>query len=508
MSKKERQNSHSIWQKANHLGMALFVFVVLAAAILWATGNLHFGPAGPAEAANVVADEHGRQGDGLTCAEHGFPESLCVRCNPSLAGAFKARGDWCAGHNVPESQCTLCNPGLKKSLGGGGGPDPTAVETATCEHGVHTIDCGECRYEVGVVKLESALAQGLVETASVQSLPRTKTLRLLGQVQLDLANAVDVVPISGGQVRRVERLLGQDVAEADVLAVIHSADLGQAKADFLQAQARLELATATFEREKELHEKKVSSKADYLSALNELKTAEASYTASERRLRVFGLGAEQIRTVKDEKANSQFAELLVRAPQGGTIIAQNVSAGAVVDAAKSLYTIADLSRVWVWCDLYEKDLQHLHERLSSGQKVMAKVRVKAFEAEVFEGTVDLIGSQLDERTRTIKVRVQVGNEERKLKPGMFAEVEISIPLEGSATVVPASALLSDEGKTFVFQQWRDDLWMRRDVLVGEEQGGFVEILSGIANGAKVASRGAFMFKSEVLKEKMGAGCAH
>ncbi|MHC4510390.1 MAG: efflux RND transporter periplasmic adaptor subunit, partial [Planctomycetota bacterium] len=283
---------------------------------------------------------------------------------------------------------------------------------------------------------------------------------------------------------------------------------GQAKAEFLQVQARLELATATFEREKRLHEKNVSSKADYLIALNEQKAAEAYYAASEKKLRLFGLNMEQINAVKDEKANGQFAELLLRAPQAGTITAQNVSAGALVETTESLYTIADLSRVWVWCDLYETDLQLLHDRLVAGREVPAKVRVRAFEAEVFPGTIDLIGSELDEHTRTIKVRVQVGNDERKLKPGMFAIAEIALAAEGTITAVPSSALLTDEGETFVFQHWKGNLWMRRDVRVGEEQGDFVEVLSGIANGAIVASSGAFMFKSEVLKEKMGAGCAH
>lgn len=506
MSERNYRKKISAMPNANHLGTALFVFVVLAGAILWLTGNLHFGPVRPVAAGDRGLDD-GAASNEQMCREHGFPESLCYRCNPSLVAAFKARGDWCAGHNVPESQCALCNPGLKTSLVVGKGPDPDTLEAATCEHGVRTIDCNECRYQMGVVKLEPSLAEALVETASVQRVPRVKMLKLVGQVHLDQTKAVDVVPTGGGQVKRVEKLLGQDVAEGDVLALIHSSDLGQAKAEFLEVQARLELATATFAREKQLHEKNVSSKADYLSALNELRAAEAYYAAAEKRLRLFGLGTEQIDAVKNEKANGQFAELLLRAPQTGTIIAQNVSAGSLVDTAKSLYTIADLSGVWVWCDLYEKDLALLHQPLASGRKVPAKVRVRAFEADIFDGTVDLIGSQVDEHTRTVKVRVQVGNDQRKLKPGMFAEVEICVPLEGSITVVPSSAVVSDEGKTFVFQHLKDDLWRRQDVRVGKSQGGVVEVLDGLPPGATVVARGAFMLKSDILREKMGAGCA-
>ena len=455
MSEKRRQNNASNILKANNLGTALFIFVVLTGAILWFSGNLHFGSRSFADVGILDAghgDEHESQTNEPISREH-------------------------------------------------------SLEEAVCEHGMRTIDCDNCRYELGVVKLQPSVANALIETTVIKDTPRTTILKLTGQVQLDKTRVVDVVSTGSGQVKRVEKLLGQEVTEGDILAVIHSADLGAGKAQFLEVQARLELATSTFEREKELYEKKISSEADYLSASSELKVAQAYYAAAERRLRLFGLDTEQISTIKNEKENGLFAALVLRAPQSGTIIAQNVSAGALVDTTESLYTIADLTNVWVWYDLYEKDLAVLHDRLSSGRTVAAKVRVKAFESEVFDGLVDLIGSQVDEHTRTVKLRVQVKNEQRKLKPGMFAEAEISVRLEGSITAVPSSAVLSDEGMAFVFQHWKDDFWVRRDVQVGREQGGMVEVLNGIPEGATVVSRGAFMLKSDILREKMGAGCA-
>ncbi len=511
MSETKRNISTSVLQKANNFSMALSIFIVLAGTILWLTGNLHFGPRDPAKASTILDDGHGHghQANEDICQEHGVPESLCVQCNPSLAATFKAKGDWCAEHNLPESQCSICNPGLLKSSMRELDSTVTqsAPEEAMCEHGKRIIECDNCRYEIGMVKLQPSVANALIETAVVKDVERMKKLKLTGQVQLDKTRVVNVVPTGSGLVKSVERLLGQKVAKGDVLAVIHSADLGMAKARFLEMQARLELATSTFQREKELYESKVSSKADYLGALNELKAAQAYYAAAERRLRLFGLSTNQVSKVKDEKENGQFAELILRASQAGTIINQNVSAGALVDTTESIFTIADLSNVWIWYDLYEKDLAVLHDRVSSGETIEAKIRVKAFESETFNGVLDLIGSQVDEHTRTIKVRVQVRNEEHKLKPGMFAEAEISIPLKGNITAIPSSAVLSDEGKTFVFQHWKDDLWMRRDVHLGRNQGGFAEVLNGITKGAKIVTRGAFMLKSDILREKMGAGCA-
>jgi cobalt-zinc-cadmium efflux system membrane fusion protein len=466
------------------MGLVLLVFIIVTGVILWLTGNLHFGPAPPSETAE---------------GQHAAHEE----------GTCKSTDEWCREHGVPESRCTVCNPDLSGPPTQKVGPegDLSFLEKAMCEHKVRTVDCDNCRFELGVVKIQPSVAEALVETGVVKDIQRAKILRLTGQVQLDRTRAVEVVPTGSGRVERVEKFLGQEAKKGDVLAVIHSADLGQAKAHFLEVQAKLELAQATLKREKELYEKKVSSEADYLSALNELKAAEAYYAAADRRLRLFGLGTEQMAQIKQEKENGQFAQLILRAPQTGTIITQSISTGKMVETTESLYTIADLSNVWVWCDVYEKDLAVLHEQFSKGKPLTAIVHVKAFEGTEFAGVIDLIGNVMDEHTRTVKVRVQVANKEGKLKPGMFADAEAMVPLEGRITAVARTAILSDDGKSFVFQYWKDDLWVRRDVVVGSKQGRFFEILSGVPKGARVVTGGAFMLKSDILREKMGAGCA-
>ncbi|MHC5173660.1 MAG: efflux RND transporter periplasmic adaptor subunit, partial [Planctomycetota bacterium] len=118
------------------------------------------------------------------------------------------------------------------------------------------------------------------------------------------------------------------------------------------------------------------------------------------------------------------------------------------------------------------------------------------------------GNVMDERTRTVKIRVQVKNPENKLRPGMFADVAVMIPGQGHITAVPSNAVMSDAGKYFVFRHFKDDLWIRCDVIPGQGQGGYTEILKGISEADRIITGGAFMLKSEVLKEKMGAGCAH
>jgi cobalt-zinc-cadmium efflux system membrane fusion protein len=410
-------------------------------------------------------------------------------------------------HNGESEQAEHDAHGHQTADGVHGEDKLSDLEKVICEHKIPIIDCDNCRFEVGVVKIVPSIAESLIETGMVEDIERTRVLKFTGQVQLDLTKTVEVVSTGGGRVEQVSKLLGEKVEKSDILAVIHSADLGQAEAEFLEVQAKLELEQSTFKREKELYEKKVSSEADYLNALNELKSAKASYAAADRRLHLFGLETNQIGSIKDEKENGEFANLVLRAPQAGTIIEQNISTGKIIGTAESLYRIADLSNLWVWCDVYEKDLAVLHEQFVKGQPLRAVVRVRAFAGNEFEGVVDLVGNLMDEHTRTVKIRVQVKNPEKKLRPGMFAEVEVMIPGQGRMAAVPRNAIMSDAGKNFVFQHWKKNLWARRDVTVGSIHGDFAEILSGIPTGATIVTSGAFMLKSDILREKMGAGCA-
>lgn len=382
------------------------------------------------------------------------------------------------------------------------------LEAVTCEHDVAIVACDECRYEAGVVKIEPALAESLIETAAAEEIARRDVLSFTGQVEVDRTRAIDVLPAGGGQVKQVLRLLGERVEQGDVLAVIHSPDFGQAKADFLETQAQLELARTSAEREKTLYEDQVSSQSEYLEAAGAFKRAEAAYAAAQKRLTLFGLSEDEIAAVDQQQENGAFADLTLRAPQAGTIIAQNVSAGQLVDASEALYSIADLSNLWVWCDVYEKDLAALHEALAAGASLPATVRVRAFESAEFAGTVDLVGSVMDERTRTVKMRVQAANDGARLRPGMFARVEVTLPGEGRMTVVPRHAVMSDAGQSFVFRHWKENLWVRQDVTVGSVVGDRAQITGGLDAGDSVVTSGAFMLKSDILREKMGAGCAH
>lgn len=499
--------------KINKAGFVVSIFVIGAGAALYFTGNLHFGSAESANSGQDPHDDHNHgqaeSACGEFCNEHNVPEAECTRCNPSLIAGFKAAGNWCAEHNLPESQCTICNPGLRAAEHSGQDySEVTHLETAECEHGVKTIDCNECRYELGVVKVEDAVRDSLVQVTEVQEIEQAAVLTMTGRINLDPSRVVEVVSTGAGQVRKALKTLGDKVSEGDEMAVIYSPDLGMAKAQFIETGARLELAAATFSREEELHEKQITSEADFLAARNEFEAAKAYFAAAEKRLRLFGLTDEQIASVKDEKTNGHFAELTLRAPQAGTVVTQNISAGSLVDTTKSLYTIADMSKLWVWCDVYEKDLELIQKQLAEGKTIKSSLAVKAFPSSRFAGRIDMLDSRVDPHTRTARVRIRVDNESGRLMPGMFVEAEVTVPTGDRIKAVPTTAVLSDENKSFVFRHYKDNYWVRNDVLTGDTQGRFTQIVSGLPDRSKVICSGAFMLKSDILREKMGAGCAH
>lgn len=382
------------------------------------------------------------------------------------------------------------------------------LATAECEHGP-ILECNECRYEVGVAKLDPALADGLVETYRVQTQTRIHNgLPLTGEVQLDLTAVVEIAAAGSGRVEKVSRIIGDTVRASDTLAVVQSHDFGQAQAEFLQARAQLELARQTYEREKRLSEQRVSSQADFLAARNALTAVKAGVAAAGKKLQLFGLTDEQIEALAQDDTLDGLGQLVLQSPIDGTILEQNVVRGQLVDPSQTLYRIADLSRVWVWCDVYESDLAALYQRAAETDTVKAGIRVKAFPDESFSGTLDMIGSQIDRDTRTLKVRLIAENPQGKLKPGMFVTASVDLGRCEDVVHVPADAVLSDEGHNFVFVKLAEDLWVRRHVELGHRDRGMVEVRAGLTNGETIAAKGAFMFKSEVLKEKMGAGCAH
>jgi RND family efflux transporter MFP subunit len=183
----------------------------------------------------------------------------------------------------------------------------------------------------------------------------------------------------------------------------------------------------------------------------------------------------------------------VHAPIDGTVLTSHATPGHAVEPGGELYTIADLDTVWGQVDVFEKDLA----RASVGARV--SLAVAAYPGDRFPGEVTLVSSVMDEATRTVKVRVEVPNPRRRLRPGMFLAATIAEGAARERVAVPAPAIQEDGEGRYVFIAEGGGRFRQQAVAVGAQDSGYVEVESGLEPGVEVVTDGAFVLKSELLK---------
>lgn len=195
-------------------------------------------------------------------------------------------------------------------------------------------------------------------------------------------------------------------------------------------------------------------------------------------------------------------EVEIKSPSHGIVMAHYLKEGDSVDTISSIVTIADPDVLRASFNVYEKDLG----LLKTGQ--MVTVKTVAFPDEEFEGKLVFISPQVDAQTRTIKVRVNIKNEEHLLKFGMFVTGKILTPLQGETLSIPAQAIQEIEGQTVVFTPKEEDEFMMTPVKLGQKLEEQVEVLQGLEEGQKIVSKGSYYLKSELLKSELEEGHAH
>lgn len=380
------------------------------------------------------------------------------------------------------------------------------ILAAHCSHG-KTIECDECRYEVGVVKVnpeimkKTGMTNGLVRLMAVVRKPLAVTLNITGEIRLNENATVHLSPRMAGVIHAVAVDLGAQVRVNDRLFELQSAEVGQARSDFEKNHVLAELARKNFEREQALYAQNIGSEADMIEARIKLEENQAALKAAAQKLRVLGLvEAEWI--VAAERAGI----LAVRAPLAGTVIEKHAVIGEVVKPNKEVMTLANLDTLWVWGNVFERDFAPLL-RQAGRERIPVEVSVRAYPGRIFRGTLDHVSATMDEATRTAKVRVTIDNAGRLLQPGMFCEARLAGPATGEVLTVPKTAVLNDAGLDFVFAHLQDDYFVRQPVIKGRENADEVEIVTGLQSGQSIVVEGAFLLKSDVLRAKMGAGCA-
>ena len=375
---------------------------------------------------------------------------------------------------------------------------------ATCEHDQKTFECDQCRYEVGVVHAPRELLDGgLLKTQRVVRGPIEFPLQLTGGVRFDERRVAHLSTQAEGIVRGVHVVLGDQVKKGQALVELESVAVGEAEGAHLEALAVLRLARRNYQRVSDLRQEAIASEKEYLQARQELEAAEIRAESSLGVLTRLGMSAADAQELSQASARGR---LVLRAPADGRVLFLHAVPGEIARAEESLATIGDNATVWVWADLYERDIARV-VREQRGKRLPAVVTVRAYPGEEFFGTMDLLSPSMDEASRTVRLRVEVKNPAGRLLAGMFAGVKVLLPGPEEALVLPRSAVLEDAGRSFVFIRHHGDYYLRRPVEIGRSWGDRVELVKGLEAGALVVADGAFLLKSDVLRSKMGAGCA-
>ncbi len=436
------------------------------------------------------------------CGGHGVPEALCTLCRDDLEEAFRSENDWCGGHGLPETHCELCNPGTlaRYDNWGADAAEPTGPETSSSSPRIQTLPSLKCSTGSSVVALTSA---SVAETAGlvleeVQRGKLRKTLEAPATIEYDSRAFASLAPRAAGTVVEVRRDLGDRVEAGDVLLVLDSADLGAAKAELLRAAAHVSLWTKNSEREQTLLQKGLSTDKDMLEAETKLVESQIALATAEQRLSNFGLNAQQVETTKTESDTSSL--LSISAPFSGVVVGLDTVLGELASPGASVISIADTSKMWAMIDVDQTEIRFIEP----GQPVL--LSVEGWPGETLGGQVTWLSSDVDKRTRTVKVRAEFANQEGILRAHSFATAKIVTRDESDVVLLPKASVQWEGCCNVAFERKSPTEYQPRKLRLGYEVDGYYEVLSGLSGGESVVTQGSFLLKSELRKGSIGAGC--
>jgi len=335
------------------------------------------------------------------------------------------------------------------------------------------------------------LAAAGIEMVGVTARPMVERLQATGVVEPNQLKIQQVTPLVGGRVERVAVALGDHVQTGTLLLTISSPQIAEMRGNLRAAEAKLAEADATLTRTKRLVELGAGAGKDLVAAEAGYETAEAQ--VAQLRQSLEALGAESA------DAGPAVSTITIHAPMTGAVLERTVNPGAWIEAGKPLFTIADLGTVWVIVNVPEARLGVAH----IGTRV--EIRAPASNSPR-TGRVSYIDPQLDQTTRTARVRVEVSNPGEQLKVGQFVEVTLQGAMDSRSTEmrVPSDAVQRIGERTVVFvAKGEPGVFEIRDVELGDQTQNLQVVLHGLAAGDRVVTKGAFTLKSQVLKGQFG-----
>ncbi len=332
----------------------------------------------------------------------------------------------------------------------------------------------------------------LIELATAPAKPGTVSpeLTLNGEVAADGVHMVDILPRVAGIVREIPRQLGDTVKAGDTLAIVESTGIAEAEANYLTARSKAGLTGAQAAREAGLRRKGITSEQENQVARQGAEQAAVELRAAERKLALLGVNPKAMGRGSNTAA--------VQAPFAGTLIDRRVAVGDQVVETTALFRLANLDRVWVLANVFARDVG----KVAVGQP--ASVTLEGYGDRRFEGAVTWMSNVVDDKTRTVKVRIELDNADRALRPGSYARVVIAARA-GTVLTVPASAVQRQGDQSFVFVAGDKGAFRKRDVSLGSRTRDSVEVVGGLQAGETVVTVGAFALRSELEKSAFAGG---
>jgi membrane fusion protein, heavy metal efflux system len=332
-----------------------------------------------------------------------------------------------------------------------------------------------------------------IKSAFAATRETTSALRVPGLVRPNEYRQVHVMPIADGIVKQVSAELGSRVRAGQPLAIIFSGELADAETQYLSYVAELDAAHKQLERTQALLQvgaisRRVEEEATAMHAVHE-----AHIHAARDRLKLLGLSEETIAALAE--AGQTDPNVTVTAPADGVVLARMVNPGQVVSKTQELFTVADLSTVWIIASLNERDFSTVRVGTQT------RISTAAYPGRVWLGRVAYIDPQLDPNTRTAQARTEVENPGESLRFQMYVDIEFSAPGVLGLTV-PESAVQSIGDRQFAFLPLKDRAgsFTVRAVRLGPPAGGYYPVLQGLKPGDEVVTEGSFILKAEGARQ--------
>ena len=337
------------------------------------------------------------------------------------------------------------------------------------------------------------LKKAQVQTVHVGVKKTSSTLRVPGIVNADEYREVHVTSLVGGVIKQVPVVLGDRVKRGQPLAVVFSSELAEAETQYLSDLAELEADHKKLVRTQTLVKLGAASQQEEEDVTAMHAAHESRVRAALEKLKLLGASDRQIAALKQaEQIDPNF---ILPAPINGVVLARTANLGLVVTTAQELFTVADLSTVWIMASINEKDFASV--RVGTA----ASITAPAYPGRLWKGRVTYIQPQVDPSTRTAQARIEVANPHEDLRIDMYTDVDFT-SLGAPGPVVPEAAVQSIGARRFVFLPVKDNdgSFALREVRLGSATSGYYSVLEGLKVNDDVVAEGSFILKAEALRQ--------